>query len=109
MIKVTVLEDSDRVVRELKLTGHAGYGEEGQDIVCAAVSALVFSAYNSIETFTEDDFEGSADERSGDFQLRFSGEISPESKLLMNSLVLGLANIMESYGKQYIKIRFEEV
>ena len=55
MIKVTVLEDSDRVVRELKLTGHAGYGEEGQDIVCAAVSALVFSAYNSIETFTEDD------------------------------------------------------
>ena len=44
MIKVTVLEDSDRVVRELKLTGHAGYGEEGQDIVCAAVSALVFSA-----------------------------------------------------------------
>lgn len=35
MIKVTVLEDSDRVVRELKLTGHAGYGEEGQDIVCA--------------------------------------------------------------------------
>ena len=67
MIKVTVFEDSDRVVRGFKLTGHAGYGEEGQDIVCAAVSALVFSAYNSIETFTEDDFEGSADERPGDF------------------------------------------
>ena len=109
MIKVTVFEDSDRVVRGFKLTGHAGYGEEGQDIVCAAVSALVFSAYNSIETFTEDDFEGSADERSGDFQLRFSGEISPESKLLMNSLVLGLEDIEKTYGEPYIKIRFEEV
>ncbi len=44
------------------------------------------------------------------FQLPFLGEISPESKLLMNSLVLGLTNIDErSYGKQYIIIRFEEV
>lgn len=109
MIKVTVLEDSDRAVRGISLKGHAGYGEEGQDIVCAAVSALVFTTFNSIETFTEDDFEGSADEQSGDFQLSFPGEISPESKLLMNSLVLGLTNIMDSYGKQYIKIRFEEV
>ena len=109
MIKVNVFKDSDSVVRGIHLSGHAGYGESGEDIVCAAVSALVFSAYNSIETFTEDEFEGSSDEKSGDFQFHFTDRVSKESQLLMNSLVLGLTNIMESYGKQYIKIRFEEV
>ncbi len=109
MIKVKVFKDSDELVRGIHLAGHAGYGESGEDIICAAVSALVFTTYNSIETFTEDEFEGSSDEESGDFQFRFTDSISPESQLLMNSLVLGLTNIMDSYGKQYIKIRFEEV
>jgi uncharacterized protein YsxB (DUF464 family) len=27
----------------------------------------------------------------------------------MDSLILGLQNISEAYGEQYIKIRFEEV
>ena len=38
------------------MQGHAGYAEPGQDIVCAAVSALVINTINAIEAFTEDDF-----------------------------------------------------
>lgn len=109
MIQVTVVRDSDKIVKEIRMKGHAEYGEEGQDIVCAAVSALVFTACNSIEAFTGDDFEGGAEEASGSFRFRFAGKISQESKLLMDSLVLGLTDIMDSYGKQYIIIQFEEV
>lgn len=29
--------------RRLVVQGHAGYGPEGQDIVCAAASALVYA------------------------------------------------------------------
>ena len=39
----------------------------------------------------------------------FTGTISAESKLLMDSLILGLTDIAESYGDKYIKIRFREV
>lgn len=109
MVQVTILTDSDKAIRGIRMEGHAGYGEEGQDIVCAAVSALVFNAYNSIEAFTGDEFEGRADEEAGSFHFSFTGEISQQSRLLMDSLVLGLTNIMDSYGKQYIIIRFEEV
>ena len=28
------------------IKGHAGYAEEGEDIICAAVSALAISFYN---------------------------------------------------------------
>jgi len=36
----------------VSLTGHAGYAPAGQDIVCAAVSALVFALVSAAE---EDD------------------------------------------------------
>ena len=37
--------------------GHAGYAEAGQDIVCAAVSALIINTVNSLEKFTDDNFD----------------------------------------------------
>lgn len=113
MIQATVLRESGDsgsvLYRGIKLEGHAGYAEEGEDIICAAVSALAINFYNSVETFTEDEFEGAAGQEDIQFEFRFTSQISPESKLLMNSLVLGLQNIEKDYGKTYIIIRFKEV
>ncbi|PNV63806.1 ribosomal-processing cysteine protease Prp [Clostridium sp. chh4-2] len=109
MIKATVFRDSDQVYRGIDIAGHAGYAESGQDIICSAVSALALNMYNSVEAFTEDAFEGSVEEETGRFLFQFTEDISLESKLLMNSLVLGLENIQSEYGKQYIIIRYEEV
>ena len=94
------------------MLGHAGYADDyqdGQELVCAAVSALTLNMANSIEQFTEDSFEAEQDEETGCFQFHFTSKISSESKLLMNSLILGLQDIEEEYGEPYIKIRFEEV
>ena len=65
--------------------------------------------FNSVETFTDDGFEGIAGQEDVQFDFRFTSDISPESQLLMNSLVLGLQNIENDYGKSYINIRFKEV
>lgn len=91
------------------MEGHAEYAEEGEDIICAAVSALALNFFNSVETFTEDEFEGGAGQKNMQFEFRFTSEISPESKLLMNSLILGLRNIEKDYGKSYINVKYKEV
>ena len=65
--------------------------------------------YGKLWSITDDQFEADEDEQSGMFRFRFTGAISPEAALLMNSLVLGLEDIEETYGEPYIKIRFEEV
>lgn len=109
MIKVNVLSDSEGNIREIELKGHSGYDEYGKDIICASASALTLNMANSVEQFTEDGFDGSVEEETGHFKFRFTGNISPESKLLMDSLILGLKNIEEAYGEEYIKIRFKEV
>ena len=93
MIRVNVFSDSEGNTRKIELKGHAGYDDYGKDIVCASASAL----------------DGNVEEETGHFTFRFTGDISKESKLLMDSLILGLKNIEEAYGEEYIKIRFKEV
>ncbi len=111
MIHVTVYADSG-VYRGIHLSGHAGNADsplDGQELVCAAVSALTLNLANSVEHFTDDRFEAEEDETAGDFRFRFTSDISDESRLLMNSLVFGLMNIADAYGEPYINIQIEEV
>ena len=58
--------------------GHADYAEDGDDIVCAAVSALTFNAVNSIEKFTEDAFQVEQAEDGGYLKVHVSGRTFPK-------------------------------
>lgn len=83
--------------------GHAGYAEEGYDIICAAVSALTVNTVNAIEKFTDDPFKAEA--RDGMVRWKFTKlPLSKEASLLMDALCLGLEDIQETYGKKYLKI-----
>ena len=89
--------------RGFRIEGHAGYAELGEDIVCAAVSALVINTVNSIESFTGDRFI--CDYEDGTVKgWEFDGKISPETKLLMDSLMLGLKSIQKTYGDEFLKV-----
>lgn len=93
----------DGCYRTFHIDGHAGYAEMGEDIVCAAVSALVINTINSIEKFTEDAF--TCDCQDGMIKSwEFTSVISSGTTLLMDALMLGLRNIQKSYGEQYLQI-----
>lgn len=87
--------------------GHADYAPEGQDIVCAAVSALIVNTVNSIEKFTKDQME--VREKDGFVSFRFVKPISEKGTLLMDSLVLGLTKIEHDYQNRYLTVRVREV
>jgi len=103
MIKVSIYNNEDGKIIGFRSIGHAGFAEYGQDIVCAAVSALVINTVNSIEQFTSDTFDLKEDEKKGEIEFRIISKLSKESSLLLNSLILGLQGIMEDYGQKYIK------
>ncbi len=112
MIQVTIYADSEQCCQKIDMVGHAGLAkdhQEGQEAVCAAVSALALNMANSVEYFTDDHFEAWEEEEAGEFHFRFTSQISFESRLFMNSLILGLQNIEKDYGEPYITIRFKEV
>ena len=56
MIKISFFTNDDNEITGFDFSGHAGFAESGNDIVCAAVSALVFTTVNSIDQLTALDY-----------------------------------------------------
>lgn len=104
MINITVFRDDNGICNGFQCMGHAGYADCGQDIVCAAVSVLVVNTINSIEEFTDDAIACEVKEENGDVRFEFTGDISSESKLLVESMLLGLRGVEQEYGKEFIVI-----
>jgi len=106
MITITIYQNSDIYVG-FESKGHAGYGEEGYDIICAAVSALTINTINSIETFTEDVFTVRQNEGYVKFVLK--NPVTNTAVLFLKSMILGLKMIQENYGNKYIDLVYKEV
>jgi len=104
MIKISFLYDENGIINGFDFSGHAGFASAGNDIICAAVSALVFTTVNSIESLTNSDFEIEEDEKKGHIYFRLKGESRKEAILLLESLKLGINQIQQVYGKKYIRI-----
>ena len=109
MTNVTIYSDRDKNFIGFDSMGHAGYADEGEDIVCAGISALVSNAVNSIEAFAGDPFDVSTNEEIGLISFRFKDIPSKEADLLIKSMVLGLQGIQNFYGNEYISLIFKEV
>lgn len=109
MIQVTIYKNTRDCFRGFVISGHAGYADRGKDIICASVSALSLNFINSVERFTEDGFQTECQEEKGILRFKFQGAVSKQSILLMESMILGIQNIRDSYGEKYVNIRFKEV
>lgn len=85
--------------------GHAGYAEQGKDIVCAAVSSLTLTLENSLSVL------------SGSLlmEMRYLGDERPrffirspnnKSDLLIEAFKIGIEGIQEEYP-EYVKLHLE--
>jgi uncharacterized protein YsxB (DUF464 family) len=89
--------------------GHAGSDDKGKDIVCAAISVLTINTVNSLDILAKEALEVEKDEGSGFISVTFKDKPSEQSRLLMDSYVLGISEVFKSYGKKHIKLEFLEV
>ncbi len=108
MIKAEIFRNKDFVIYGFRVTGHAGYEEDGEDIVCSAVSILVINTINCIEKFTKEKFSCDSDEENVGYIAFYLTDIEHGAKnhdveLLLESMLYGLNNIEKGYGK-YIKV-----
>ena len=92
MIRTEVRRRGGRIVR-LHVHGHAGTAPHGQDLVCAAVSALVQTAALGLREF--DAAAPPARVRDGD--LLWQGESGDAGQIILETCILGLQDIARSY------------
>ena len=85
----------------LTVDGHAGYAKTGNDIVCAAVSALAQGLAHSLSALTEDVIGYRF--RDGHIDIEYE-DLSEEGSLLVDSFFIAVSDIQMTYGDQYVKI-----
>jgi len=98
MIKVDTYWDSSRLVR-FSVSGHAGYAKAGTDIVCAAVSALVYNAINSCEQFLNARLEVEDDGNELLCVVPIPLREHESVQLLLGSMVFGVEQTAAVYPK----------
>lgn len=86
--------------RWLSVDGHAGCGEYGKDIVCAAVSVLVQNLIGSVKALTEDRI--SVRMEPGYVNIEY-GDLSEQGRLLIDSFFLGICSLADNYP-EHVKI-----
>ena len=79
----------------IRMDGHANRRVNGQDIVCAAVSALTCSLINALQELTGDRIR--ADTGSGMTVIKWQ-KLSDKGRTLVDAWFLGLAAINQEYN-----------
>ena len=98
MIKASYQITDERYV-SLSVTGHADFGEYGRDLICAAVSSIIFGFMNALDE-TGEDLEISQKENEITI-IDHSGSDRVQEYFAL--VIVQLKTIEESYG-QYITI-----
>ncbi len=108
MIKGTLKRNNSGRIVSYEITGHANAGEYGNDIVCAAVSALAISTVNGIEALAgiQPILEANHEE-GGYLYVEVPTEMTQEQmnivQILIENLLLGLQAVQEE-NSEYIQI-----
>ena len=96
MIRIQFLTLPEGTLQGFRMEGHAEYGEEGTDIVCAAVSS---AAYLTVNTLTEVRHVSPLSLRAGEGEMFF--RIEPKDEPLCRDFLAGLKLHLTSLEEQY--------
>lgn len=86
---------------------HSGYAEEGEDIVCAAISVLLQTTVFSLGILYQPAPDAEiAKARVHCYLPAYSDQVRGETDALLKQMVLGLMNIAVSYP-EHVRLRFD--
>ena len=103
MISVTLFKSNGKIVK-VSAKGHSGLGAHGNDIVCAAVSTLVQTAYLAIKD-AGGDTAYTRDSESGAFEFTVGNDNRHDCDVILRAMTVGLKDLTSGYPQN---IKLEE-
>ncbi|OEF98358.1 ribosomal-processing cysteine protease Prp [Desulfuribacillus alkaliarsenatis] len=110
MVEIIVYKNRADEVVSFQVHGHAGYADQGQDIVCSAVSVLTLNTVNSISHLLGIKLEPTSDLGILECHFPKQQDLLQQEKmqLLLQSMVLGIQAIKDNYS-EYIEYKTKHV
>ena len=109
MINIVIKKKSG-IINEIVASGHSGYAERGSDIICAAVSAVVQTAFLGVKNISNKQVVIRRDDAKGFISLKINNLKDKElekSQIILETMILGLKDIESDY-KKYLKLEEED-
>ena len=101
MTRVTFTKGEDIAYSRIQTEGHSGYGEEGTDIICAAISSATELVVNILEQFSIDlDIEVD-EEAPSVLVLILDGENNRKKKDTVKNIVEGYRSYITDLAEAY--------
>lgn len=105
MITVEIFSGNDEKILGYQVSGHAGFADSGEDIVCAAVSGIVQTAVLGLDHYLS--VSPNLEIKDGWLKCMLPDTINIEelekAQIILRTMELGLLSTQESYNK-YIRI-----
>lgn len=106
MTTITVKKDNGDITA-FTVEGHSGYGEEGSDIVCAGISAVVWTVINGLTEIAG--LPARYETREG-YTACSIPSLSKEKRMQANLLLDSMMAFLRSLAEQYAEfVRITEV
>lgn len=107
MIRITFFLQQGNKIKRFSVTGHANFSRHGEDIVCAAVSAIAQTAVIGLQNNFGESVE--VEQQEGRL-ICVIPELKPEEEIVADAIIKtmfwGLRSIEEQYG-EHIHLKIE--
>lgn len=100
MIRIECQREGGKIIN-LSVKGHANSAPHGEDLICSAVSAVVFGGLNALENAQA--FKIETDEEKGILNVEAKKDVSLHDYQVLDTIMIQLKSIEESAPK-YIRI-----
>ena len=104
MTKVTIQKNKDRVIGFV-IEGHSGFANLGEDIVCASISILAYTAINSLNAVAQidkDDIDYRIDQELGYLKVAVHNS-NDKAQVIFDTFIVGIQMLAEDY-KDYVTL-----
>ncbi|MGP6189560.1 MAG: ribosomal-processing cysteine protease Prp [Vulcanimicrobiaceae bacterium] len=97
MLEVRIRQDSHQRLSSFLATGHVGLAESGQDVVCAAISAILQAAWLGLEQVAKVEVEGKR--KTGRLELRWPAGMrdDPAVRAIVGTAALSVEQIAAQF------------
>jgi uncharacterized protein len=103
MIRIGITREGERI-SQLTAQGHAGDAKAGDSIVCAAVSSLMYTAVNALESVAGIIPAIVKDDRKALISIRLAEtDENRDAQIILRTIIQGLTDISGEYPK-WVKI-----
>lgn len=110
MTEIKVEKRQGKIVK-VDVSGHTGYAERGEDIVCAGISTLVQTALLGLLAVAGIKVKYLRDEEKGSLRFELPGGIDQNQRhdadVILETMMCGLADFYSEYS-DYIKLEVKE-